>query len=126
MPDAIDINRFFEQLDDSRSRASVASVFGAPIVANGQTLIPIASAAYGFGMGAGSAAGETSEGSANAGLGGGSGYLARPIAMAVVDADGVHIEPIRNEGRLALAGILLSGWAIFWSARVLLRLIGKR
>ena len=127
MADHLDINRFFEQLDDTRRQASVDGVFGAPIEADGKTVIPIAAAAFGFGMGAGeSSRSAEGDGKADLGLGGGSGYVARPMAMAVIDRDGVRIQPVEDENRIAQAGMLLGAWTIFWTARVLLRLIGRR
>jgi len=126
----IDFNRFFDQFEDARRQASVDGVFGKPIEADGKTLIPISSSLYGFGMGVGegtsSKSPEGAETDSGGGLGGGGGYAARPIAMAVVDADGVHIQSILNEERIALAGMLTGAWVIFWMAVVLLRLLRRR
>ncbi|HEY4691656.1 MAG TPA: spore germination protein GerW family protein [Anaerolineae bacterium] len=131
MTNKIDFNRFFDQLDETRRQASVDGVFGTPIEAEGKTVIPIASAVYGFGMGGGlnekttpdEAGAESTE---NMGGGAGSGYLIRPMAMAVVDKDGVRIEPIVNSERIVLAGMLTGAWVLFWIAAVALRLARRR
>ncbi len=124
MTQQIDVDRFFSRFDDARKQASVDAVFGAPIESNGKTVIPIASATYGFGLGIGvseSSAPADSEESNSSGGGGGGGYLVRPMAVVVIDQDGVRIDPILNEGRIALAGILMGAWTVFWLGRVLLR-----
>ena len=119
MTDKLDIGRFFDQFDETRRQASVDGVFGSPIEAAGKTVIPIASAVYGFGMGAG--VDEREEGS-----GGGGGYIVQPLALAVIDESDVHVQPIVNEGRIALAGILVGAWTVFWLGRVLLRLASRK
>ena len=119
MDNKLDIDRFFEEFADTRKQASVDGVFGTPIEADGQTVIPIASAIYGYGIGAGVS---ERDGKPNAGAGGGGGYMARPMAMAVINKDGVRIKPIMNPERIAIAGILMIAWSTFWVARVFLRL----
>jgi len=128
MSNKLDFDRFMDEFSDTRKQASVDAVFGTPVESNGRMVIPIAAAAYGFGMGAGmdekSAPAEGSkEGS---GLGGGSGYIVRPAALAVIDQDGVKIKSIVNDERIAIAGMLTGAWAVFWMARVLLRLLATR
>ena len=131
MTNQIDVDRFFSQFDDTRKQASVDAVFGTPIESDGRIVIPIASATYGFGLGVGVGESSTStegeEVSSGSGGGGGGGYIVRPLAVAVIDRDGVRIDPIVNEERLALAGILMGAWSVFWLGRVLLRFVsGKR
>lgn len=129
MANQIDVDRFFSQFDDARKQASVDAAFGTPIESNGKTVIPIASATYGFGLGIGVNESSTPAGgeeSNSSGGGGGGGYLVRPIAVAVIDQDGVRIDPIVNEERIALAGILMGAWTVFWLGRVLLRLTSRK
>jgi len=123
MTSKIDVDRFFSQFDDTRKPASVDAVFGTPVEANGKTVIPIASAIYGFGLGAGAAEREEKS---DFGGGGGGGYIVRPMAVAVIDQDGVRIDPIINEERIALAGMLVGAWSIFWLGRVLLRFVSRK
>jgi len=123
MTDKFDVERFFSQFEEAHRQASVDAAFGSPIEAAGKTVIPIASAMYGFGMGGGE--GER-EGRNDVGGGGGGGYWVRPLALAVVDEGGVRIEPVVNAGRIALAGICVGAWFVFWLGRVMLRLASKK
>jgi uncharacterized spore protein YtfJ len=126
----INFDRFMDEFADTRKQASVDAVFGTPIESEGKTVIPIASVAFGFGMGGGSsepapAPAQNAKGSSDIGGGMGSGYITRPMALAVIDKDGVQIKPIMNEERIAILGIMTGAWSVFWLARILLRLIGK-
>jgi uncharacterized spore protein YtfJ len=122
MSNTFKLERFFDEFADTRKQASVDAVFGAPVESEGTIVIPIASALYGFGFGAGVS--EDQEDS-NVGGGGGGGYAVKPMAMAVIDQDGVKIEPIVNEGQIALVGILTGAWTIFWLGCVLMRLLSR-
>ena len=80
---------------------STKTVVGEPITIEGITLIPLISVGFGFGAAGGSGKGEAKqkgEGTAG-GTGGGAG--AKPVAMVIIDKDGVRIEPIM--GGLATA-----------------------
>jgi uncharacterized spore protein YtfJ len=123
MPREIDLERFFDQFSDARKQASVDAVFGKPVESGGRTVIPIASAIYGFGFGVGA---DEKADQSDLGGGGGSGYVVRPMAVAVIDPDGVTIRPVMDENRIALAGILMGAWTVFWIGRVLLRLASKK
>jgi uncharacterized spore protein YtfJ len=122
MSPSFDADRFFDEFANARKQASVDAVFGAPIESSGRTVIPIGSAMYGFGLGAGV---DEKEAQSDFGGGGGGGYVVHPIALAVIDQDGVSIKPVVNEGRIALAGILTGAWSVFWIGRVLLRLVSR-
>lgn len=122
MSSSLDIDRFFDEFGSARKQAAVDAVFGKPIEAEGKTVIPIGSAAYGFGLGMGV---DQREAKSDFGGGGGGGYIVNPIAMAVIEPDGVRIEPVVNEGRIAIAGILTGAWTVFWIGRVLLRLASR-
>ena len=72
------------------------TVVGEPITIEGSTLIPLVSVGFGFGAGGGTGkmkSGETGEG-AGGGTGGGGGV--KPIALIVIDKDGVRLESIRG------------------------------
>jgi uncharacterized spore protein YtfJ len=117
--------RMFAEFGETRKQASVDAVFGTPVESNGHVVIPIASTIYGYGFGGGmNERKETA--SSHAGGGGGSGYRTRPAAIAVIEPDGVHIKTIENSERIAIAGILMGMWSVFWSARVLMRLISRK
>jgi len=71
------------------------TVVGEPIKLEGSTVIPLISIGFGFGAGGGSGK-ETKAVSGEAfggGSGGGGGI--RPVAIVVVDKNGVRIEPAR-------------------------------
>ena len=81
---------------------SSRSVVGEPIQINGNTIIPLTSVGFGFGAGGGSGKppkGEAGEG-AGAGTGGGGGI--RPVAVLVVNKDGVRLEPVKGGTASAL------------------------
>jgi uncharacterized spore protein YtfJ len=72
------------------------TVVGEPIVIEDTTLIPLMSVGFGFAAGGGSGKGETKENTEGGGSGSGGGAGVRPIAIIVIDKDGVRIEPIKG------------------------------
>ncbi|HHS97777.1 MAG TPA: hypothetical protein ENK08_07745 [Chloroflexi bacterium] len=123
-----ELQRLFDSVEALGRKANVNAAFGKPVVAEGRTLIPVAEVAYGFGLGFGVAAEEEGEAGAesNVGGGGGGGVRSRPVAMVEITPEEVRVEPLMDEGKIALAGILLVGWSVFWIARALMRIFGKR
>lgn len=53
------------------------------------------------------------------GAGGGGGGRTRPVGYIRITEDGVGFEPVMDQSRIALAGMLLGGWSILWGALVL-------
>lgn len=72
------------------------TVVGEPITIEGTTLIPLMSVGFGFAAGGGSGKGEAKEATEGGGSGSGGGVGVRPIAIIVIDKDGVRIEPIKG------------------------------
>ena len=72
------------------------TVVGEPITIEGTTLIPLMSVGFGFAAGGGTGKGETKETLEGGGSGSGGGAGVRPIAVIVIDKDGVRIEPIKG------------------------------
>ena len=72
------------------------TVVGAPMVVENNTIIPLVSVGFGFGAGGGS--GKTVGGDKNEGEGGGTGGGGgvKPVAMLIVNKDGVRLEPIKS------------------------------
>ena len=68
------------------------TVVGEPIKVDGATLIPLISIGFGFGAGGG----EGNDPRKGAGAGGGGGGGVKPVALIVVDKDGVKVEPIKG------------------------------
>jgi len=130
-----EIQTLLDSLADMREKANVNACFGEPVVAEGRTIIPVAEVVYGFGMGAGHGplAGEEApeeeapeEAGVAGGGGGGGGVRARPLAVIEVTPEGTWVESILDEQKVALAGVLLVGWAVFWLARALTRIFGRQ
>lgn len=103
------------------------SVFTEPIVADGRTVIPAAEvwllAAVGGGGGSGpSEPGDTlSEvGNESIGAGAGSGGLAhaRPVAVIIIDRDGVRVEPVVDATKIALTALTVLGGMLFALSRI--------
>jgi uncharacterized spore protein YtfJ len=113
-----------EPIENMMKRLTVNAVFGEPIKEGDQTVVPVAQVSYAFGYGAGwgsGAAEAEDEGQpANAGEGGGHGGgatgKARPVGALRITADGVHFEPLMDPKAVALAGIAMVAWNVFWIA----------
>jgi len=110
----------------------VGAVFGEPIREDGMTVIPVAEVrfAFGYGYGSGRGRGEETAGgpsTAEEGSGGGSGAGGRASAKGYVriSADEVRFEPVLDVTRLALAGIALAAWSVFWIGRAM-RVVSRR
>lgn len=132
-----EIQQLLDAFADLRERANVNTCFGEPVTVEERTVIPVASVGYGFGLGMcqGSEIGETEEteeteeaddAAEMAGSGGGGGMGARPLAAIEVTPEGTRVEPIIDEQKVALAGILLGGWTVFWLGRALIGIFGRR
>jgi uncharacterized spore protein YtfJ len=72
------------------------TVVGEPITIEGKTLIPLMSVGFGFAAGGGTGKGETKQETEGGGSGTGGGGGVKPIAVIVIDKDGVRIEPIKG------------------------------
>lgn len=70
------------------------TVVGEPIEIGGTTLIPLVSIGFGFGVGGGEGK-EASKGSGHGGGTGGGGGV-KPVALIIIDSDGVRVEPIKS------------------------------
>ncbi|MBN1976649.1 MAG: hypothetical protein JW918_04530 [Anaerolineae bacterium] len=118
-----EIQKLLDALTDLRKRAHVDAVFGKPVIADGRTVIPVAEVAYDFEMGIEE---EAVEGGAEGGSGGSGGMSVRPVAVVEVTPEGTVVKSVVDEQKLALAGALLIGWAVFWVVRALVRIFGKQ
>ncbi len=72
------------------------TVVGEPITIEGATLVPLISVGFGFGAGGGSGKGEAKQKGEGSGGGTGGGAWVKPIAVVIVDKEGVRIEPIKG------------------------------
>jgi uncharacterized spore protein YtfJ len=101
----------FEPLTRS---ASVKSVYGEAISANGKTIIPVARVAYGFGGGRGR---KPDESNPKEGEGGGGGVYAVPVGVLEVSEAETRFIPLSDKRRLvgaALIGFCIGAW---WARR---------
>jgi uncharacterized spore protein YtfJ len=68
-------------------------------------------------MGFGSGEDEKDNDSGNGGGGGGGGH-GRPVAAIVVTPDDVHVKPILDVTKIALAGLTTLAFVVSWTARL--------
>ncbi len=71
---------------------SAKTVVGDPVTFEGKTIVPLVSVGMGFGAGTGS--GKTPDEAA--GGGGGGGMAMRPVAVVVIDENGVRVETLKS------------------------------
>jgi uncharacterized spore protein YtfJ len=110
----LDLTPIQQMLD----RLTVHSIFG-PVTKEGDVAVmPVAkmSATFGYGQGYGEGAAPSDEGATSSGGGGGGGAKGQttPVGYLRFDADGVRFKAIEDNTRIALSGIFLSGWIVFW------------
>ena len=98
------------------STATVRSVFGEPIHANGRTIVPVAKVAYAFGGGFGSGKRGGSDRQGEGG-GGGGGVRAFPAGVLEITDDTTRFVPFMDPKRLAV---------VFATGAMLGTLIGVR
>ena len=70
------------------------TVVGEPITVEGNTLIPLVNVGFGFGVGSGHGT-EPQKGSGRGGGTGGGGGV-KPVALVIINEDGVRVEPIKS------------------------------
>ena len=85
-------------MEEIRGMLSAERVMGEPIVVGGNTIIPIVSVGFGFGGGGGTGKGGKSEKETGEGRGGvtGGGGGVKPVALIIVNEDGVRVEAIKG------------------------------
>ena len=125
------LERVFSTVEDLHSVASVDAAFGKPQEIEGKVLIPVAVVSSGFGLGFGQGtSGERTEKEPTPAEGEGGGSLggagARPIAVIEVTAEETTIRPIVDETKIALAGVALGAWSVFWVMATLRSVLGGR
>jgi len=126
-----------EPIQQMLQRLGAPAVFGEPTTQNGVVVIPVAQVQFGFGYGGGY--GRSSEGATAAptsdgekgeggGSGGGAGGRSTPRGFIRIAADEVKFEPISDETRIPLAGILMVAWIVFWvmvTIRTIVKAVAK-
>lgn len=101
------------------NQAGVSSVYGEPVQVGDALIIPaaeiISAGGFGYGEGEGEmdADEEGNEGHFNGGGGGGGGYsFSRPVAMVIVNQDGVQVQQVFDLTKIALAAITAFGFMV--------------
>jgi len=87
-------NLFGKAINEIERMLNTKTVVGDPIVVEGNTLIPLVSVGFGFGVGAGEGTDPKKGAGTGGGTGGGGGV--KPVAMIIVNKDGVRIESIKG------------------------------
>jgi len=87
-------NLFDKAVTEIERMLNTKTVVGEPITVEGTTLIPLVNIGFGFGVGGGKGS-EPNKGSGQGGGTGGGGGV-KPVAVVVVNADGVRVEPIKS------------------------------
>lgn len=72
------------------------TVVGAPMNIEGHTVIPLVSIGFGFGAGGGSGKEQKAVAGEGYGAGSGGGGGVKPVAIVVVNKDGVRVESVRK------------------------------
>ncbi len=83
-------------LEEIERVLTTRTVVGEPITIEGRTLIPLICVGFGFGAGGGSGKGEAKQKGEGEAGGTAGGAWVKPIAVIILDKDGVRIEPIRG------------------------------
>jgi uncharacterized spore protein YtfJ len=93
-------------VDHLRSSASVKTVYGDPITAEGKTVIPIAKVAYGFGGGSGEKRVEGNGKAPAEGGGVGGGVVARPVGVVEITNGETKIVRFGETKKLAITTLV--------------------
>ena len=98
-------NIFKEITDKLETSASVKTVYGEPMTAEGKTIIPVARVSYGFGAGGGTGPVEGEEGDSDSsaegfGGGGGGGVEVTPLGVIEITPGETRFVPIDEKRRL--------------------------
>ena len=119
----MELNRLFEFSEQVYRKADVGAVFGEPQTVGHKTIIPVGRVCYGLGLGFGKGEGprqdEGATDSTGSGGGGGGGGMAGPIAVIEVTDEETKVIPVVDPTTLALAGMFLAAWNLFWIARTI-------
>jgi uncharacterized spore protein YtfJ len=108
-----------DTLDRFLETADVEKAYGEPIANGDRLIIPTAEvvAFMGFGVGSGGGTGEEGSGSGGGGGGGGNAF-SRPVAVIVVEPEGVVVTPVIDISKIALTALTAFGFMVATLARM--------
>ena len=90
-----DIEKVFgTAIQEIERMLNTKTVVGDPITVEGNTLIPLVSVGFGFGVGGGEGTDPKKGAGVGGGTGGGGGV--KPVALIVINKDGVRVEPVKG------------------------------
>lgn len=90
-----DIEKLFEKaIGEIEHMLNTKTVVGEPITVEGNTLIPLINVGFGFGVGSGQGT-EPQKGSGQGGGTGGGGGV-KPVALIIINKDGVRVETVKS------------------------------
>jgi uncharacterized spore protein YtfJ len=122
-----DVQRLLDAFADLREKANVNACFGEPVTVEGRTIIPVATVSYGFGMGAEQRSSPDAASLETGVLGPhGGGMKSSPLGIIEVTQEETRIEPVIDEQKVAMVGMLVGAWSVFWLARVFMTIFGRR
>ena len=87
-------NLFDKSVGEIERMLNTKTVVGEPITIESHTLIPLVNVGFGFGVGAGEGT-EAEKGTGHGGGTGGGGGV-KPVALVVINDQGVRVEPIKS------------------------------
>jgi len=87
-------NLFGKAIGEIERMLNTKTVVGDPITVEGNTLIPLVSVGFGFGVGSGEGTDPKKGAGTGGGTGGGGGV--KPVALIVVNKDGVRLESVKG------------------------------
>jgi uncharacterized spore protein YtfJ len=85
---------FSKAINEIERMLNTKTVVGDPITAEGNTLIPLISVGFGFGAGGGEGTDPAKGSGTGGGTGGGGGV--KPVALIIINKDGVRLEPVKG------------------------------
>ena len=88
-------------LGEINEMISTKTVIGEPIAVGEVTIVPLISASFGFGVGGSSGASRLRQSAEREGAGSTGGAMVRPVAVVIMDKEGIRVEPV--PGSLASA-----------------------
>ena len=121
-----EIENMLDAFADMRSQTKADAVLGAPVSAEGRTLIPVADVAYTFEMEGGQLvragrAGESAPSSSGRGC-----ATTRPLAVLEVTPEATRVRPVADRQLAPFWKSAFAGWLGFWLFTGLVRLFSRR
>lgn len=87
-------NLFGKAIGEIERMLNTKTVVGDPITVEGNTLIPLISVGFGFGVGSGEGTDPKKGSGTGGGAGGGGGV--KPVALVIINKDGVRVESVKG------------------------------